>query len=69
MNRSWKHVAALTGMIVASQFSAALAEGPAEGSEAPNFKLPVLDHDPPEQFELSELKGTKPVVLIFGSYT
>lgn len=42
---------------------------PSEGSEAPNFKLGVVGSDPGRTFELSEFRGKKPVVLIFGSYT
>jgi len=34
---------------------------------APDFNLPLLDHS--GSLELSSLRGTKPVVLIFGSYT
>lgn len=40
---------------------------PKVGSEAPNFKLKVLDGD--KELELSSFKGKKPVVLVFGSYT
>ena len=36
------------------------------GEEAPNFRLPTLDHK--SEVELSALRG-KPVVLVFGSYT
>ena len=36
------------------------------GEEAPNFRLPTLDHK--EHVELSALRG-KPVALVFGSYT
>jgi hypothetical protein len=34
---------------------------------SPDFNLPLLDHS--GSLELSSLRGTKPVVLIFGSYT
>jgi hypothetical protein len=37
------------------------------GDEAANFKLPALDHS--SELELASLRGKKPVVLIFGSYT
>ena len=37
------------------------------GEIAPNFKLKSLDGK--SETELSEFKGKKPVVLIFGSYT
>lgn len=36
------------------------------GGEAPNFRLPTVDHK--SEVELSALRG-KPVVLVFGSYT
>ena len=37
------------------------------GDSAPDFALPLLDHS--AQVTLSEFRGTKPVVLVFGSYT
>ena len=37
------------------------------GDEAPDFTLPLLDRS--GSFTLSSLRGVKPVVLIFGSYT
>ena len=36
------------------------------GDEAPDFRLPTVDHK--SEVQLSELRG-KPVVLVFGSYT
>lgn len=39
----------------------------AVGQEAPNFKLKALGKD--EYFELKSMRGKRPVVLIFGSYT
>ena len=36
------------------------------GEQAPDFRLPTLDHQ--SEVELSALRG-KPVVLVFGSYT
>ena len=38
------------------------------GDPAPDFKLKVLD-DAEKTVSLSDFKGRKPVVLIFGSYT
>ncbi len=40
---------------------------PAVGSEAPNFKLKTADGK--SEMELTSLRGKKPVVLVFGSYT
>jgi len=40
---------------------------PKVGDDAPNFKLEM--HDGDKVVELSSLKGKKPVVLVFGSYT
>ncbi|MGI8958507.1 MAG: hypothetical protein ACR2IV_01835 [Bryobacteraceae bacterium] len=37
------------------------------GDPAPDFTLPLLDHS--SQVTLSSFQGTKPVVLVFGSYT
>ena len=37
------------------------------GDEAPDFRLPLLDHSGAVQ--ISELRGVRPVVLVFGSYT
>ena len=37
------------------------------GSEAPDFVLESPDHK--NHFQLSSLRGQKPVVLVFGSYT
>jgi peroxiredoxin len=37
------------------------------GSMAPDFTLPTLDHTATVQ--LSSFRGSKPVVLVFGSYT
>jgi hypothetical protein len=37
------------------------------GDMAPDFELPTLDHK--SSVRLSSAYGTKPVVLIFGSYT
>jgi hypothetical protein len=37
------------------------------GDDAPNFKLKKLHAE--EQIELSTFRGTRPVVLVFGSYT
>jgi hypothetical protein len=37
------------------------------GETAPDFTLPLLDHS--GQISLSSFRGTKPVVLVFGSYT
>ncbi len=39
----------------------------AEGDSAPDFTLPTHDHA--GQVTLSSFRGTKPVVLVFGSYT
>jgi hypothetical protein len=37
------------------------------GDQAPDFTLPVLDHS--ASVTLSSMRGVRPVVLIFGSYT
>jgi hypothetical protein len=37
------------------------------GDAAPDFKLPLLDHS--SEVQLSSFRGSKPVVLVFGSYT
>jgi len=37
------------------------------GDPAPDFTLPTIDHK--AQVTLSAFTGTKPVVLVFGSYT
>lgn len=37
------------------------------GDLAPDFTLPLLDHS--GSVTLSSLRGSKPVVLVFGSYT
>lgn len=37
------------------------------GDVAPDFSLPTLDHS--AQVQLSLLRGVRPVVLVFGSYT
>jgi len=41
--------------------------GPKVGAVAPNFKLKMLDEK--REIDLSSFKGSKPVVLVFGSYT
>ena len=41
--------------------------GPAVGEEAPDFELRTLEGD--GVVKLSDFKGKKPVVLVFGSYT
>jgi hypothetical protein len=37
------------------------------GDEAPNFSLETVDKK--SRVQLSDFRGTKPVVLVFGSYT
>ena len=37
------------------------------GSPAPDFRLPTLDHR--STVQLSSYRGSRPVVLVFGSYT
>ncbi len=37
------------------------------GDEAPDFTLPRLDHA--GSVQLASLRGVRPVVLVFGSYT
>ncbi len=37
------------------------------GDMAPDFRLPTVDHK--ETVQLSSFRGSRPVVLIFGSYT
>ena len=39
----------------------------APGDMAPDFRLPTVNHA--EVVQLSSFRGSKPVVLIFGSYT
>ena len=42
-------------------------EGPAVGDLAPEFRLRTQDGD--QEYRLSQFRGRKPVVLIFGSFT
>jgi hypothetical protein len=42
-------------------------EGPRIGQDAPDFTLPT--HDGKHKITLSDYRGSKPVVLIFGSFT
>lgn len=44
-----------------------MLEGPRVNETAPDFKLST--HDGKQQFALSQFRGKKPVVLIFGSFT
>lgn len=44
------------------------ANAPNVGDPAPDFALPVLG-EPERAVRLSELRGKRPVALIFGSYT
>jgi hypothetical protein len=37
------------------------------GDAAPDFRLPTLDHR--SAVQLSQFRGDRPVVLVFGSYT
>ena len=37
------------------------------GDSAPDFQLPTLDHK--EMVRLSGFRGSRPVILVFGSYT
>ncbi len=37
------------------------------GDPAPDFELPTLDHS--SRVRLSSFRGSRPVVLVFGSYT
>ena len=37
------------------------------GDEAPDFRLPTLDRS--QTVRLSSFRGSRPVVLVFGSYT
>ena len=39
----------------------------AEGDPAPDFTLKM--HDGPQEVTLSSYRGSRPVVLVFGSYT
>ena len=39
----------------------------APGVAAPDFELPTLDHS--ETIRLSSFRGSRPVALVFGSYT
>jgi hypothetical protein len=50
------------------QFIAAReTKAPAVGDEAPDFDLPLLGSS--ARVRLSSFRGTRPVALIFGSYT
>ena len=60
------------------EMTALMGPGAAEGTQAPDFKLKLLkaydlekdkDGKTPEEIRLSDYRGKKPVVLIFGSYT
>jgi len=42
-------------------------EGPAVGDLAPDFQQPT--HDGKKKYRLSDFRGKKPVVLVFGSFT
>ncbi len=53
---NWEHTKALMARIP-----------PAVGQSAPDFSLKTLDGK--ETIALSQFRGKKPVVLIFGSYT
>jgi hypothetical protein len=44
-----------------------IAEGPRVGQTAPDFRLKT--HDREKEVMLSQYRGDKPVVLIFGSFT
>jgi thiol-disulfide isomerase/thioredoxin len=44
-----------------------LQEGPRVGEQAPDFGLKT--HDGKQTIRLSELRGSKPVVLVFGNFT
>lgn len=44
-----------------------IEEGPAVGQQAPDFEL--SDHQGNQRIRLSQFRGQKPVVLIFGSFT
>lgn len=44
-----------------------MMEGPGVNERAPDFKLAT--HDGKERYSLSQFRGKKPVVLIFGSFT
>lgn len=44
-----------------------ITEGPGLGEEAPDFTLET--HDKSKRISLSDYRGKKPVVLIFGSFT
>jgi EF hand len=44
-----------------------MSEGPAVGDKAPEFRLPT--HDGKSSIELARFRGSRPVVLIFGSFT
>ncbi len=48
-------------------FPAREDKGPKVGDVAPSFKLASLDGK--QEFELKTFKGSRPVVLLFGSYT
>ena len=53
---NWDHIKAMM-----------LREPPKVGEPAPDFELKTLDGK--ETIKLSQFKGSRPVVLIFGSYT
>jgi Ca2+-binding EF-hand superfamily protein len=62
--------AAMQKMLLANLLKGDLGspyEGPRVGHAAPDFKLPT--HDGTAQVSLSQFRGHKPVVLIFGNFT
>ncbi len=44
-------------------------DAPRPGEDAPDFELAMLGGDAEDKIRLSDFKGKKPVVLVFGSYT
>lgn len=59
--------AAVPGFAQRSAGSAARSEAPQAGQPAPEVTLRKLDSD--QTVKLSQFRGKKPVLLIFGSYT
>jgi hypothetical protein len=67
--RVMKHVPMMSMMILPFEglWNHARAGGIHPGDLAPDFRLPTLDHK--ETVQLASFRGSRPVVLVFGSYT
>jgi hypothetical protein len=63
------HTPMITMMVLPfeTMWKRARAGNLAPGDTAPDFTLPTLDHK--ENVSLASFRGSKPVALVFGSYT